>query len=67
MVFDDLKFKDDFTDWVIVLDLTFRQATHQRTNEILSIMSKTLTRFFPKARQLLAVGSKRSGVGDAFG
>ncbi|KAG6978212.1 putative MFS-type transporter [Fusarium oxysporum f. sp. conglutinans] len=33
-VFNDLKFKDDFTDWVIDLDLTFRQATHQRTNEI---------------------------------
>lgn len=33
-VFNDLQFKDNFTDWVIDLDLTFRQATHQRTHEI---------------------------------
>ncbi|KAG6979160.1 hypothetical protein FocnCong_v010518 [Fusarium oxysporum f. sp. conglutinans] len=54
VVFDDLKFKDDFTDWVIVLDLTFRQATHQRTNEIFINYVEDIDKILPKSPSTLS-------------
>jgi hypothetical protein len=64
VVFDDLKFKDDFTDWVIVLDLTFRQATHQRTNEIFTNYLEDINKILPKSPSTLSSWVKEKWLGD---
>lgn len=64
VVFNDLKFKDDFTDWVIDLDLTFRQATHQRTNEIFTNYLEDIDKILPKSPSTLSGWVKEKWVGD---
>ncbi|KAG6989632.1 putative AC transposase [Fusarium oxysporum f. sp. conglutinans] len=64
VVFDDLKFKDDFTDWVIVLNLTFRQATHQRTNEIFTNYLEDIDKILPKSPSTLSSWVKEKWLGD---
>jgi hypothetical protein len=63
-VFNDLKFKDDFTDWVIDLDLTFRQATHQRTNEIFINYLEDIDKILPRSPFTLSSWVKEKWLGD---
>jgi hypothetical protein len=70
VVFNDLKFKNDFTDWVVDLDLTFVKRLTSVRMRFLPIIWKTSARSSPKVRQLLALGSKRTGLAmleGAFG
>ncbi|RYC77076.1 hypothetical protein BFJ63_vAg20049, partial [Fusarium oxysporum f. sp. narcissi] len=64
-VFNDLKFKDDFTDWVIDLDLTFRQATHQRTNEIFINYLEDIDKILPRSPYTLSSWVKEKWLGDS--
>ena len=64
LVFNDLQFKDDFTDWVIDLDLTFRQATHQRTHDIFANYMEDVSKILPKSPSTLGSWVKEKWVGD---
>ncbi|KAM5354606.1 hypothetical protein ACJ41O_001253 [Fusarium nematophilum] len=64
VVFNDLKFKDDFADWVIDLDLTFRQATPQRTNEIFANYLEDIDKILPKSPSTLSSWIREKWVGD---
>ncbi|KAF6518454.1 hypothetical protein HZS61_002532 [Fusarium oxysporum f. sp. conglutinans] len=64
-VFNDLQFKDDFIDWVIDLDLTFRQVTHQRTHEIFTNHLEDIGKILPKSPSALSNWIKEKWVGDA--
>ncbi|KAJ3454214.1 hypothetical protein MRS44_018108 [Fusarium solani] len=63
-VFNDLKFKDDFTDWVIDLNLTFRQATNQRTNEIFINYLEDIDKILPRSPFTPSSWVKEKWVGD---
>ncbi|OBS20604.1 hypothetical protein FPOA_21196 [Fusarium poae] len=63
-VFNDLKFKDDFTDWVIDLGLTFRQATHQRTNEMFINYLEDIDKILPRSPFTLGSWVKEKWLGD---
>ncbi|KAF6528636.1 hypothetical protein HZS61_008938 [Fusarium oxysporum f. sp. conglutinans] len=65
LVFNDLQFKDDFIDWVIDLDLTFRQVTHQRTHEIFTNHLEDIGKILPKSPSALSNWIKEKWVGDA--
>jgi hypothetical protein len=65
LVFNDLQFKDDFIDWVIDLDLTFRQATHQRTHEIFTNYLEDVNKILPKSPSALSSWIKEKWFGDA--
>ncbi|KAM4059221.1 poly(ADP-ribose) polymerase catalytic domain-containing protein [Hirsutella rhossiliensis] len=54
MVFNDLQFRSHFADWVIDLDLTFRQATHRRTNEIFALCLEDIDKVLPKSPSALS-------------
>lgn len=54
MVFNDLQFRSHFADWVIDLDLTFRQATYRRTNEIFALCLEDIDKVLPKSLSALS-------------
>lgn len=64
LVFNDLQFKDNFIDWVIDLDLAFRQATHQRTHEIFANYMEDVGKILPKSPSTLGSWIKEKWVGD---
>lgn len=64
LVFNDLQFKDNFTDWVIDLDLTFRQATHQRTHEIFANYIEDVGKILLKSPSTPGNWIKEKWVGD---
>lgn len=64
LVFNDLQFKDNFTDWVIDLDLTFRQATHQRTHEMFAKYMEDVAKILPKSPFTLGSWIKEKWEGD---
>ena len=54
LVFNDLQFKDDFVDWVVSLDLTFRQATHRRTYNLFATYLEDSNKLLPKSPSTLS-------------
>ena len=65
LVFNDLQFKDEFIDWVIGLDLTFRQATHQRTHDIFVSCLEDIDKILPKSPGTLSIWIREKWDGDA--
>ena len=65
LVFNDLKFKNDFADWVIDLDLTFRQATHRRTCEIFAMCLEDSDKVLPKSPAAISSWVREKWFGDA--
>ena len=65
LVFNDFQFKDEFIDWVIDLDLTFRQATHQRTRSIFAGCLEDVDKILPKSPSTLSTWIKMMWDGDA--
>ncbi|KAM4064319.1 transposase-like protein [Hirsutella rhossiliensis] len=64
MVFNDLQFRSHFADWVIDLDLTFRQATHRRTNEIFALCLEDIDKVLPKSPSALSSWVSEKWFGD---
>jgi hypothetical protein len=54
LLFDLHQFKDDYLDWVIELDLTFRQATHRRTRALFGLASEEIDRLIPQSATTLS-------------
>lgn len=54
LAFNDLQFKDEFVDWVIRLDLTFRQATNQYTRNIFASCLEDINKILPKSPSTLS-------------
>jgi hypothetical protein len=52
--FDLHQFKDDYLDWVIDLDLTFRQATHRRTRALFGFATEEVDRIIPQSATTLS-------------
>lgn len=65
LVFNDFQFKDEFIDWVIDLDLTFRQATHQRTRNIFAGCLEDIDKILPKSPATLSSWIREKWDGDA--
>jgi hypothetical protein len=65
LVFNDFQFKGEFIDWVISLDFTFRQATHQRTRNIFTGCLEDIDKILPKSPSTLSTWVKDMWEGDA--
>lgn len=65
LVFNDFQFKDEFIDWAVDLDLTFRQATHQRTRNIFASCLEDIDKVLPKSPSTLSAWIKEMWDGDA--
>lgn len=64
LAFNDLQFKDEFVDWVIRLDLTFRQATNQYTRNIFASCLEDINKILPKSPSTLSAWIKEKWEGD---
>ncbi|KJZ68356.1 hypothetical protein HIM_12251 [Hirsutella minnesotensis 3608] len=64
LVFNDLQFRSHFADWVIDLDLTFRQATHRRTGEMFALCLEDIDKVLPKSPSALSGWISEKWLGD---
>ena len=65
LVFNDLQFKNDFIDWVVSLDLTFRQATHRCTYDMFATYLEDSDKLLPKSPSTVSYMVKEKWFGDA--
>lgn len=65
MVFNDLQFRIDFADWVVDLDLSFRQVTHRRTCDIFAMCLEDSDKIIPKSPSVLSSWIRDKWFGDA--
>ncbi|KNG45919.1 transposase-like protein [Stemphylium lycopersici] len=64
LVFNDFQLKSEFIDWAVDLDLTFRQATHQRTCNIFASCLEDIDKVLPKSSSTLSAWIKEMWDGD---
>jgi hypothetical protein len=64
LMFNDSQFKKEFIDWVIDLDFTFRQATHQRTRNMFTGCLEDIDKILPKSPSTLSTWIKDMWDGD---
>jgi hypothetical protein len=64
LVFNDFQFKSEFIDWAVDLDLTFRQATHQRTCNIFASCLEDIDKVLPKSSSTLSAWIREMWDGD---
>ncbi|KAJ6437961.1 cyclase/dehydrase family protein [Purpureocillium lavendulum] len=64
LAFNGLQFKGDFTDWVVDLDLTFRQATHRRTYDIFTLYLEDSDKVLPRSPSALSSWIREKWLGD---
>jgi hypothetical protein len=58
--FDELEYKTKYTDWVITQDLSFNQAVHLETRDLLSYPDLEVQRLLPKSTTTLSEWIQKS-------
>jgi hypothetical protein len=51
---NDFQFRKDYVDWVIDLDLSFRQATHPRTRKLFADFVEDISKLLPRSPACLS-------------
>lgn len=64
LVFNDFQFKSESIDWAVDLDLTFRQATHQRTCNIFASCLEDIDKVLPKSSSTFSAWIREMWDGD---
>jgi hypothetical protein len=67
LLFDPHQFKDEYIDWVIDLDLTFRQATHRRTRALFGGATEEVDRLIPQSATTLSTWIKDAWENEDIG